>query len=194
MLLDFSEPIGSGCFTYAYKQPDGRVLLVSCDPIKEVMAEKFPKCRLFPDIESIPVENIEVKEHDGRYGDGFLRKNEDGTFKFASKFSKHKLYITDWLDMIDNECTDLPKLNSRQRRFYNYIHSTLSHKHLDDDAYDHIHDGIERGFKWEMTKFMEASNYVKSAWSNVLIDLHPFNMAVKNGQLVLVDPFFPCDE
>ena len=49
-----TELIGKGAFTKAYLLDSGRVLLKSCDPIKECMALGFfPEHRLFPKMEMI---------------------------------------------------------------------------------------------------------------------------------------------
>ena len=153
--------IGSGAFTKAYLMENGRVLLRSCDPIKEAMAYGwFPKSEYFPEV---------VVLDEGVYEMQYYPKER--SLKSALTPAQWEIYKSlrniwnehrgecwdyfDWYEVFEQEATD--------------------EFGVPDDVVQLILEALNA-----------CSNYDQS----VNFEISPRNVTAQDGQLVLLDCFY----
>ena len=153
--------IGSGAFTKAYLMENGRVLLRSCDPIKEAMAYGwFPKSEYFPEVSVLDEGVYEMQYYQKvRSLKSALTPKQYVVYKrLRNVFNEHggrcKDYF-DWYKVFEQEATD--------------------EFGVPDDVVQLILEALNA-----------CSNYDQS----VNFEISPRNVAVQDGQLVLLDCFY----
>ena len=153
--------IGSGAFTKAYLMENGRVLLRSCDPIKEAMAYGwFPKSEYFPEV---------VVLDDGVYEMQYYPKAR--SLKAALAAEQYAVYKS--LRALFNE-------HSGRCKDY-----SAWYKVFEQEATDEF--GVPADVVQIILEALDAcSNYD----SSVNFEISPRNVAVQDGQLVLLDCFY----
>ena len=156
--------IGQGMFTTAYRLDDGTVELISCDHIKECMAYGwFPDSRLFPDI-----------EHVGEHSDELLKVYHMEFFE-RPRSLKSALTARDW------------KLYQILRKLDIYWGERP------DDSFQWWYDQFETipdEYAEEREEIRQALDACANYGSDIAFEISPRNVAVKDGQLVLLDCFF----
>ena len=153
--------IGSGAFTKAYLMENGRVLLRSCDPIKEAMAWGwFPKSEYFPEV-SVLDEGVYEMQYYPRVRS---LKSALAPAQWAIYKSLRNLYNAymgtcrdyfDWYKVFEQEAAD------------DYG--------VPDDVVQII---------------LEALNACSNYGQSVNFEISPRNVAAQDGQLVLLDCFY----
>ena len=153
--------IGSGAFTKAYLMENGRVLLRSCDPIKEAMAYGwFPKSEYFPEV---------VVLDDGVYEMQYYPRVR--SLKAALAPTQWEIYKS--LRNIWNEH------RGKCRDYFDW------YKVFEQEATDEF--GVPADVVQIILEALDAcSNYDQS----VNFEISPQNVAVQDGQLVLLDCFY----
>ena len=153
--------IGSGAFTKAYLMENGRVLLRSCDPIKEAMAYGwFPKSEYFPEVSVLDDGVYEMQYYPKvRSLKGALAPAQWEIYKsLRNIWNEHRGKCHgyfDWYKVFEQEATD--------------------EFGVPDDVVQLI---------------LEALNACSSYDSSVNFEISPRNVAVQDGQLVLLDCFY----
>ena len=153
--------IGSGAFTKAYLMENGRVLLRSCDPIKEAMAYGwFPKSEYFPEVSVLD---------EGVYEMQYYQKVR--SLKAALTPTQWEIYKS--LRNIWNEH------GGRCQDYSDWF------KVFEQEATDEF--GVPADVVQIILEALGAcSNYDQS----VNFEISPRNVAVQDGQLVLLDCFY----
>lgn len=153
--------IGRGAFTKAYLLDNGRVLLKSCDPIKEAMAHGwFPDSPLFPKVSYIDVETFEM-DYLTRVRAPKRQLNERA----------YALYQA-LRDVSDVFCRSLGNKYDGYKDLY-YLFETLL-------------NGWE-----EKETLLEALNACADWGSDVSFEISPRNISTNDkGDLILADCFF----
>ena len=153
--------IGSGAFTKAYLMENGRVLLRSCDPIKEAMAYGwFPKSEHFPEV---------VVLDDGVYEMQYYPRVR--SLKAALAPAQWEIYKS--LRNIWNEH------HGKCQGYFDW------YKVFEQEATDEF--GVPDDVVQIILEALDAcSNYDQS----VNFEISPRNVAVQDGQLVLLDCFY----
>lgn len=153
--------IGSGAFTKAYLMDNGRVLLRSCDPIKEAMAYGwFPTSEYFPEVSVLDEGVYEMQYYPKvRSLKGSLAAEQYAVYKsLRALFNAHggrcRDYF-DWYKVFEQEATD--------------------EFGVPDDVVQIILEALDA-----------CSNYDTS----VNFEISPRNVAVQEGQLILLDCFY----
>ena len=153
--------IGSGAFTKAYLMENGQVLLRSCDPIKEAMAYGwFPKSAYFPEVYVLD---------EGVYEMQYYQKVR--SLKAALAPAQWEIYKS--LRNIWNE-------HGRKCRGYYDWYMVFEREAADD--YDVPADVVQI--------ILEALDACLNYDSSVNFEISPRNVAVQDGQLVLLDCFY----
>ena len=153
--------IGSGAFTKAYLMENGRVLLRSCDPIKEAMAYGwFPKSEYFPEV-SVLDEGVYEMQYYPRVR----------SLKSALAPAQWAIYKS--LRNIWNE-------HCRKCRDYYDWYMVFEREAADEYGVpEHVVQII-----------LEALDACLNYDSSVNFEISPRNVAVQDGQLVLLDCFY----
>lgn len=153
--------IGSGAFTKAYLMDNGRVLLRSCDPIKEAMAYGwFPKSEYFPEVAVLD---------EGVYEMQYYQKVR--SLKAALTTEQYAVYKS--LRAIFNEH------GGRCKDYFDW------YRVFEQEATDEF--GVPADVVQIILEALDAcSNYDQS----VNFEISPRNVAVQDGQLVLLDCFY----
>ena len=153
--------IGSGAFTKAYLMDNGRVLLRSCDPIKEAMAYGwFPKSEYFPEVSVLDAGVYEMQYYPKvRALKGALAPAQWEIYKslrniWNEHHGKCRDY-SDWYKVFEREAVD--------------------EYGVPDDVVQIILEALNA-----------CSNYGRS----VNFEISPRNVAAQDGQLVLLDCFY----
>ena len=153
--------IGSGAFTKAYLMENGRVLLRSCDPIKEAMAWGwFPKSEYFPEVSVLDEGVYEMQYYPGvRSLKAALAPAQWEIYKsLRNIWNEHRGSCRDyfdWYKVFEQEATD--------------------EFGVPDDVVQII---------------LEALNACSNYDLSVNFEIYPRNVAVQDGQLILLDCFF----
>lgn len=153
--------IGSGAFTKAYLMENGRVLLRSCDPIKEAMAYGwFPKSEYFPEVVVLDEGVYEMQYYPKvRALKGALAAEQYAVYKsLRALFNEYRWRCKDyfdWYKVFEQEATD--------------------EFGVPDDVVRVILEALDA-----------CSNYDTS----VRFEISPRNVAVQDGQLILLDCFY----
>ena len=153
--------IGSGAFTKAYLMENGRVLLRSCDPIKEAMAYGwFPKSEYFPEVSVLDAGVYEMQYYlKVRSLKGALTAEQYAVYKSLCavfhEYSERCKDDSDWYKVFEQEATD--------------------EFGVPDDVVQIILEALNA-----------CSNYDQS----VNFEISPRNVAAQDGQLVLLDCFY----
>ena len=153
--------IGSGAFTKAYLMESGRVLLRSCDPIKEAMAYGwFPQSEYFPEVAVLD---------DGVYEMQYYPRVR--SLKSALAPAQWKIYKS--LRNLWNE------YGGKCRDYFDW------YKVFEREATD------EYGVPDDVVQIiLEALDACSNYDSSVNFEISPRNVAVQDGQLVLLDCFY----
>ena len=153
--------IGSGAFTKAYLMENGRVLLRSCDPIKEAMAYGwFPKSEYFPEVSVLD---------DGVYEMQYYPRVR--SLKAVLAPAQWEIYKS--LRNIWNEH------RGKCRDYFDW------YKVFEQEATD------EFGVPDDVVQIiLEALNACSNYDQSVNFEISPRNVAVQDGQLVLLDCFY----
>ena len=153
--------IGSGAFTKAYLMENGRVLLRSCDPIKEAMAWGwFPKSEYFPEVSMLD---------NGVYEMQYYQRVR--SLKSALAPAQWAIYKS--LRNIWNE-------HCRKCRDYYDWYMVFEREAADEYGVpEHVVQII-----------LEALDACLNYDSSVNFEIAPRNVAVQDGQLVLLDCFY----
>lgn len=153
--------IGKGSFTKAYLKNNKTVLLKSIDPIKECMSFGwFPSSRLFPKIKRITTNDDNVSLYEMKYYPKVKSLKQNLKLK---EYEKYK------------------ELRSLDIRYSVNPHDSFFNTR---DAFKKIKN---RTLRKHMIDAIEAcSNY----GGDIAFEISPRNVAVNNGNLVLLDCFF----
>ena len=161
LLMRTVKRIGSGAFTKAYLMENGRVLLRSCDPIKEAMALGwFPKSKYFPEIAVLD---------DGVYEMQYYPRVR--SLKSALTPAQWGIYRS--LRNIYNEC------GSKCQNYFDW-YKVFEQEAADD--YNVPEDVVQ--------VILEALDACSNYDTSVRFEISPRNVAVQDGQLVLLDCFY----
>ena len=153
--------VGSGAFTKAYLMDNGRVLLRSCDPIKEAMAYGwFPKSEYFPEV---------VMLDDGVYEMQYYPKVR--SLKAALAAEQYAVYKS--LRALFNE-------HSGRCKDYSAWYKVFEQEATDEFG---VPDDV-------VQLILEALNACSNFGRSVNFEISPRNVAVQDGQLVLLDCFY----
>ena len=153
--------IGSGAFTKAYLMENGRVLLRSCDPIKEAMAWGwFPKSEYFPEVSMLDYGVYEMQYYPRvRSLKSALAPAQWAIYKsLRNLYNEYRgkcLDYSDWYKVFEREAAD------------DYG--------VPEDVVQIILEALDA-----------CSNYD----SSVNFEISPRNVAAQDGQLVLLDCFY----
>ena len=153
--------IGSGAFTKAYLMDNGRVLLRSCDPIKEAMAYGwFPKSEYFPEVSVLDAGVYEMQYYP-----------RVRSLKSALAPAQWKIYKS--LRNLWNE------YRGTCRDYFDW------YKVFEQEAAD------DYGVPDDVVQIiLEALNACSNYDQSVNFEISPRNVAVQDGQLVLLDCFY----
>ena len=153
--------IGSGAFTKAYLMESGRVLLRSCDPIKEAMAYGwFPQSEYFPEVAVLD---------NGVYEMQYYPRVR--SLKSALAPAQWKIYKS--LRNLWNE------YRGKCRDYFDW------YKVFEREATD------EYGVPEHVVQIiLEALNACSNYDASVNFEISPRNVAAQDGQLVLLDCFY----
>ena len=157
--------IGKGAFTKCYLNTcETSVTLVTCDPIKEVMAMGwFPEHELFPTAEH--VDYCEVTDRNIYTMEYYPRTKG---LKNVLDADQYEIYKT------------LRKVMD------NIKHTVNIH-----DSYSSVYEAFEGIQDEELKEVMiEALEACSNMGSDIAFEISPRNVAVKNGKLILLDCFF----
>lgn len=153
--------IGSGAFTKAYLMENGRVLLRSCDPIKEAMAYGwFPKSEYFPEVSVLDAGVYEMQYYPKvRSLKAALTAEQYAVYNsLRAVFNEHGIRCKDyfdWYKVFEQEATD------------------------------------EFGVPGDVVQIiLEALDACSNYGQSVNFEISPRNVAVQDGQLVLLDCFY----
>ena len=153
--------IGSGAFTKAYLMENGRVLLRSCDPIKEAMAWGwFPKSEYFPEVSMLDYGVYEMQY----YPRVRSLKSALAPAQWAIYKSLRNLY-----NEYRGKCRD-----------YSDWYKVFEREAADD--YGVPEDVVQI--------ILEALGACLNYDSSVIFEISPRNVAAQDGQLVLLDCFY----
>lgn len=153
--------IGSGAFTKAYLMENGRVLLRSCDPIKEAMAyDWFPKSGYFPEI-AVLDEGVYEMQYYPRVP----------SLKSALAPAQWEVYKS-----LRNIWTEY---RGKCRDYFDWF-KVFEQEAADD--YDVPADVVQL--------ILDALNACSKYDSSVNFEISPRNVAAQDGQLVLLDCFY----
>lgn len=154
--------IGRGEFTKAYLQDNGRVMLISNDPIKECMAFGwFPDCELFP-----KVTYVDSTDHGGYiYEMDYLGKPVG--LKANLSVEEYEFYKT--LQVIQRDL-----MGTKPHDYYFKLYELFSER-LTGNKRD-----------W----MLEALDACSNVGSDIGFEVSPRNVRVSHGRLVLMDVFF----
>ena len=157
--------IGKGTFTNAFINQNNKVILSSVCPIKEIMAANwFPDSDLFPVINWLDT-NIYEMEYYPKVRS--LKKSLD-----SDQWALYKTLRLIAQKQLDNICT----IKNINNLFYK-LH----------DLFDLYLDGeIQEDLKYALDA---CANYS----SQIVFEISPRNVAVKNGKLILLDVFYAID-
>ena len=153
--------IGSGALTKAYLMENGRVLLRSCDPIKEAMAYGwFPDSEYFPEVDVRGEGVYEMQYYQPvRSLKAALAPTQWEIYKSLRNIWNEHAYSCrdyfDWYKVFEQEATD--------------------EFGVPDDVVQII---------------LEALNACSNYDSSVNFEISPRNVAAQDGQLVLLDCFY----
>ena len=153
--------IGSGAFTKAYLMENGRVLLRSCDPIKEAMALGwFPKSEYFPEVSMLD---------DGVYEMQYYSRVR--SLKSALAPAQWKIYKS--LRTLYNE------YRGKCRDYFDW------YKVFEREAAEEfcVPDDV-------VQIILEALDACLNYDTSVNFEISPRNVAAQDGQLVLLDCFY----
>lgn len=153
--------IGSGAFTKAYLMENGRVLLRSCDPIKEAMAWGwFPKSEYFPEVSMLD---------DGVYEMQYYPRVR--SLKSALEPEQWEIYKS------------LRNLwNEHSRKCLDYYDWYMVFEREAVDEYGVPDDVVQI--------ILEALDACLNYDTSVNFEISPRNVAAQDGQLVLLDCFY----
>lgn len=155
--------IGKGMFTKCFLKDSETVLLVSTDPIKECMAFGwFPDNDLFPVIERIDID-------DGR--------------------SMYEMEYYPRVSSLKNS------LEPAQYEIYKTLRSleSIPPETRDNDAFYWWHNEFDKIEDEELREAMKgALDGCANCGTDIMFEISPRNVAVKNGKLILLDCFFKC--
>jgi len=158
--------IGKGTFTRAYLLENNRVLLRSNDPIKECMAHGwFPESRLFPVVDQVD---------DGVYEMEYFPRTS--SLKNALAPREYALYqlLKTFADV-----THTRACHSRDALRHGILHETISEFSEANGEYAE-----------EFQAIAEAVDACGNYGTDIGFEISPRNVAVKDGQLILLDCFF----
>lgn len=155
-----TKMIGKGAFTRAYLMSSGRVLLKTCCPIKEAMAWGW-----FPESPLFPeVEYVDVGVYEMEY---YPRVP---SLKKALKPDQYTIYKT--LNAIyRTSAFDMIRMNDADR--YSYWYKRF--EELPEELAEVLHEALDA-----------CANF----GSEIGFEITPRNVAVKDGNLILLDVFF----
>jgi len=157
--------IGKGSFTKCYLNTcEETVTLISCDPIKECMSQGwFPESSLFP-----KVEHVDVDEKSG---------NDIYTMRYYPKTRSLKNTLKPEQYEIYKQLRKLMESNT-------YVYNKY-------DSYSLWYEKFSELENKELRETMlEALDACNNYGSDVAFEISPRNVAVDNGNLVLLDCFF----
>lgn len=162
--------IGKGTFTKAYLQPDNTVKLISCCPIKEIMALGwFPDSPLFPTL----TKNYEAIYHEGVYYDGAYYEYHmeyyprlDGGVRKNLDPDQYEIYKT--LRLLDIEVGTV-----KDTGYHNVV-----------KAFETLEDDTLRA------TMLDAATACANTTHDIVFEISPRNIAIKDGKLILLDVFF----
>lgn len=153
--------IGSGAFTKAYLMENGRVLLRSCDPIKEAMAYGwFPKSEYFPEV-SVLDEGVYEMQY-------YPRVRSLKSALAPAQWEVYKSLRNIWIEYSD-KCRD----------YFDWF------KVFEQEAADDYNVPAD-----VVQLILEALDACSNCDSSVNFEIAPRNVAVQDGQLVLLDCFY----
>jgi hypothetical protein len=166
------KQIGSGSFTVAFRDGDGKVILNSVDPVKRAMSSgKLPKSELFPEINYIGKESKRVHSYSMKHYTTLSSRGID-TYSEISRLKreltpKHaKLYVA---------LTEIAIYHSEGVR--EFIRAV---KKLPDEFATEREDII---------RYTRALS--KETKRKLSFEVHSFNVAVEDRKLILLDCFYP---
>lgn len=157
------KQIGKGAFSTVYKKGTNKVLIKSCDNVKECMSMGwFPNTKMFPKIEKVGVSDC-------------------GEFQFyEEKFYERK--VAPKKDLSPNEY-----------EFYQALRNLDCYCKKDCDRYYHWHnqfDSLPAKFNHKKKLLKEALNALSNYGTDISFEISPRNIAIQAGKLVLLDCFF----
>lgn len=154
--------IGKGSFTRAYLKDEKTIILKSCDPIKECMANGwFPESKLFPKIEQIDEETYQME---------YLGK----TPKSLKSLRPRQLRL----------------YNALRKAFDGGFATLGTPSNQTFFAWHEIFDNLPSEFKREKEVLKEALDACGNYGTDISFEISPRNIRIKNGFLVLLDCFF----
>lgn len=151
--------IGRGLFSKVYEKDSNTVLIISVDPIKEVMSYNwFPVCDMFPLINKI--DYLESGEHVYE----MKKYSRVSSLKKTLKPDQWELYKI---------LKEIPVFNSKN--IY--------------DGYSFFYKEFEKLPESIRENMLEALNACSNWGSDVAFEISPRNVSVDNGNLILLDCF-----
>jgi hypothetical protein len=196
MTLDFTKPLGSGTFTFAFEQPNQKVLLLSNDPIKGLIADGkiFPKHRMFNPIKRVNLDKVTKilvpESDDDEYGILDIVEGNKIIIDPSSFFFDYSLYLTSYVEMLDTTNNlDFSQVNERQARLYMELSKLTTCDAI--DGINMLANDFPCEFYNEVRILLDVCRNLLHHVGNFVFDTNDFNFGVRNKQLVLIDPFFP---
>lgn len=179
------KPFAQGMFTKAYNHPDdsSKVVLISCDPIKDCMAHGW-----FPDA-----------RNNGWDTDLYPVIDQIGPCDWMRIPGNWRIYSMDRLERPRSLKKAIPEkdyeLFKRLQRFMDddvfgivrYRHFTISYLHKVIAESDHLQD-------WTKDFLIESVSGCANAGCDPTFEISPRNVAVQNGRLVLLDVWLMISE
>lgn len=161
------KQLGSGGYTTAFSNGGRNVMLISCDPVKMHMAQgNFPDHSLFPKVKLL-----------GEFNEGVLVDHYLYSMPFLKTFKG-----------IDRAGLKA-HLNRRQYKFLCALQDNMGFR----DGYNDINCGIND----LPCEFEKEKNILRRALDsfdiNITFEMEYFNIAGKNGKLILMDCFYSND-
>ena len=162
----YKKRIGTGSFSQAYQQKDGKVIIVSDDPVKKLMSKGvLPDHRMFPKVTMIAPET----------------RRTDGIYEME--------YYSIVRDMPEEEIRK--QLSKRQW----YLLSTLRTIYCANGSPEEIKKQLTRQmakcFHREMHLLFTAIDAVHATGVRANCEFQCMNLAVRDGKIVFLDCFFP---
>lgn len=157
--------IGKGSFTKCYLNTcETSVTLVSCDPIKECMANGwFPEHELFP-----TVEHVDYCEQTGR---------NIYTMEYYPRTKGLKGYLED-------DQWEIYKTLKAMSNNWGFTGNKF-------DRYDILYNSFSRLENEDLRDVMlEALDACSNYGADIGFEISPRNVAVKNGKIILLDCFY----
>ena len=168
MELDLSRDanIGSGSWSSCFVQQDGTVVIKSKDFCKKLMSkEGWPKHRTWPKLKCIRLETD----------------------------TEEPLYQMERLEII-SKCSEVyikSNLSKRQYRWYKVLQEIDMLGGSIERQKTTLTQKIPKEFHREMKRIFEALEYIWSLEGEANFECQDFNLAIKDGYVVLLDCFYP---